>query len=133
MEDQAFKFLTIHAKDEWCHGSSQQEYQKNYSENDSHLQRLAWDVAICSPCISHYNKNLDRNYAIFFGIWNGGGDVVGSRNPFIKGVDGFRVIRGWMGQSEIWTVKPDRWKEDSHNLPSSTLPKKNGQDIWQEG
>jgi hypothetical protein len=41
MEDQAFKFLTIQAKNEWCRGSSQQEYQANYSENGSHLQRLA--------------------------------------------------------------------------------------------
>jgi hypothetical protein len=34
------------------------------------------------------------NYAIFFGIWNGGGDAFGSRNPLIKGVDGFKVRRG---------------------------------------
>ena len=40
MKDQAFKFLTIQAKDESCHRSSQQEYQENYSENGSHLQRL---------------------------------------------------------------------------------------------
>jgi hypothetical protein len=41
MKNQAFKFLTIHAEDEWCRGSRQQEHQENYSENGSYLQRLA--------------------------------------------------------------------------------------------
>jgi hypothetical protein len=41
MENQAFKFLTIQAQDEWCRGSSQQKHQENYLENGSHLQGLA--------------------------------------------------------------------------------------------
>jgi hypothetical protein len=41
MENQAFKFLPIQAEDEWCCGSCQQKHQENYSENGSHLQRLA--------------------------------------------------------------------------------------------
>jgi hypothetical protein len=41
MENQTFKFLTIQAEDEWCHESRQQEHQEDYSEDGTHLQRLA--------------------------------------------------------------------------------------------
>jgi hypothetical protein len=37
MEDQAFEFLTIPAKNEWRSRSRQQEHQKDYSENGSHV------------------------------------------------------------------------------------------------
>jgi hypothetical protein len=37
MEDQAFEFLAIPAKNEWRNRSRQQEHQKDYSENGSHV------------------------------------------------------------------------------------------------
>jgi hypothetical protein len=37
VEDQAFKFLAIQAKNEWHGRSRQQECQKDYSENDNHV------------------------------------------------------------------------------------------------
>jgi hypothetical protein len=37
MENQAFKFIIVHAKDEWCRKNHQQECQENYLENDNHL------------------------------------------------------------------------------------------------
>jgi hypothetical protein len=40
MENQALKFISIHVKDERCYRSCQQEYQVDYVENDSHVQRL---------------------------------------------------------------------------------------------
>ena len=41
MENQACKFIFIHAKDERCCRSCQQEYKKDYAKDGSHIQGLA--------------------------------------------------------------------------------------------
>ncbi|KAL3567871.1 hypothetical protein D5086_030522 [Populus alba] len=59
----------------------------------------------CEEAFNKINKNLNRNYSIFSSVWDGGSDAFESRNPLIKGVDGFRTIRGRMGQRE----DPSKW------------------------
>lgn len=39
--------------------------------------------------------------SIFSSVWDGGGDAFESRNPLVKGVDGFQTIKGRVDQSEI--------------------------------
>jgi len=39
--------------------------------------------------------------AVFSSVWDEGGDAFGSRNPLVKGVDGFITRRGCVGQNEI--------------------------------
>ncbi|XP_052305620.1 uncharacterized protein LOC127904792 [Populus trichocarpa] len=45
--------------------------------------------------------DLDRDYPVFFGVRYGSSDAFGSRNPVVKSIDGLRIRRGRVGQSEI--------------------------------
>eukprot|EP00258_Populus_trichocarpa_P032333 XP_024448352.1 uncharacterized protein K02A2.6-like [Populus trichocarpa] len=51
---------------------------------------------------------LDRNYSIFSGVWYGSSDAFGSRNPIVKSLDGLRIRRGRVGQSEARATEPDQ-------------------------
>jgi len=83
-------------------------YARVYNSKDgSHLQRLTWNVVVCPSRIWHYNQNFNKNYVMLFGIWDGGGDAFGSENLIVKSIDRFYARIGRVGQSEVWTAKPD--------------------------
>jgi hypothetical protein len=67
MENQACKFIFIHAKDERCCRSCQQEYKKDYVNDGSHIQGLARNTSFFS-CLLHHNKNVYNNYTLFVGL-----------------------------------------------------------------
>ena len=126
MENQAFKFISIQVEDKGCCRSCQQEYQKDYVEDGSHVQGLAWNASFCSACISHRNKDVYRSYTLFLGLRDGCRNTARSINLIFKGIDGIKTWGSCLGQDEIQVVKSDQWKEVSCNISSSIVSTKNG-------
>jgi hypothetical protein len=84
MKNQAVKFISIQAKDEWYFTSYQQEYQKDYTEDDNHVQGLIWNAPFCSACISHRNKDVYKSYTLFLGLRDGSNDATRRRNLSLR-------------------------------------------------
>ena len=91
MENQALKFISIQANDEYCCRNYQYEYPENYVEDGSHVQGMTWNAPFCYACIPHRNKNIFISYTLFLGLQDGSSNTARSKNPISRGTDGIRT------------------------------------------
>ena len=71
--------------------------KKDYSQGYRDIQRLAQEVAFCTPFLSNWGLDIDWSNSIFTSLWNGGCFAYRSVNFVSTSTQRSRVRKSWMG------------------------------------